>query len=198
MEKTYNAKGALPQQAQQQAAAPLIEGKAQATPKQQQLYDIFVGQAVQLAATSPAPPPPPEVTARPPSAESAGDEVEQPRVELEQKPSVVDLLNWDASPKEFGQTMFAIIKRVVEEGAKNGVVFDLDTIHTGAIEVFVILVQLCNLQFSEEQIKEAAGHMVGMYIDDAVKTGKMTKEQAVALAQKAEGGGLLGGRPNVG
>jgi hypothetical protein len=127
------------------------------TEKQQELYDIFVGQGINLAA------------------------------------QFADTLEPD--PQLIGQAMFEIVSRVESEGNKNGVIFDLAVMLHGAQEILTTLLEMSGIELQEDQIKETVGYMVGMYLDNAIETGKMTKEEVIQLSEQAkqQGEGLLQG-----
>jgi hypothetical protein len=91
--------------------------------------------------------------------------------------------------------MFEIVSRVESEGNKNGVIFDLAVMLHGAQEILTTLLEMSGIELQEDQVKETVGYMVGMYLDNAIETGKMTKEEVVQLSEQAkqQGEGLLQG-----
>lgn len=97
-----------------------------------------------------------------------------------------DALKGNASPEAIGGAMFQIVVRLEAEGKKNGLNFDLAVMLHGAIEILGALLKFAGVSLPEEDQKATIGYLVGMYLNDAMKTGKMSKEQVVQLAQQAE------------
>lgn len=92
----------------------------------------------------------------------------------------------NASIDTLGSALFDIVNKVESEGEKNGVKFGLDVLIHGSNEVLGHLLEMCKVDVQEEQIKAIVGTAVGKYLDNAIKTGKMTSEQVVQLAQQAK------------
>jgi transcriptional regulator len=97
-----------------------------------------------------------------------------------------DKLTGKASVEVLGNTLFDIVNKVETQGAKNGVQFGLDVIIHGSNEILGHLIELSQVQISEEQIKQAIGIAVGRWVQNAIKTGKMTAEQLQGLAQQGQ------------
>lgn len=107
-------------------------------------------------------------------------------------------LQGQANPQAIGDAMAGIVERVEAEGAKNGIQFDLAVMLHGAGNILQNLLVLAGVELDEAQTKEAVGHMVGRYLENAVQSGRMTQEQVVQLGQQAEqqgGDGVLGAAP---
>ena len=101
----------------------------------------------------------------------------------------------EPEPSLIGDTMFEIISKVESEGNKNGAQFDLAVMLHGSQNILSNLLEMAGIELQEEQVKEVVGHMVGKYVDNAVSSGKMTKEEVVQLSEQAkqQGDGLLQG-----
>lgn len=89
-------------------------------------------------------------------------------------------------PKTIGEVLFGIIDRVETEGTKHGLAFDLTTLLHGSMNVMENLVDIAGIELSEDQQKETVGHLVGMYLENAMQTGKLSKEDVVGLAEQAQ------------
>ena len=112
--------------------------------------------------------------------------------------SAAKSLQGQTDPKVIGEAMFEIVDRVESEGMKNGMKFDLATMLHGSGNILSNLVHTAGIQLDENQTKEVVGHMVGKYLDNSVKTGKMTPEQVVQLGEQAksqDADGLLQSAP---
>ena len=99
---------------------------------------------------------------------------------------VSDQLVGKASVDHLGNALFDIVNKVETEGAKNGVKFGLDVILHGSNEILGHLVELSQVQIDETQIKSVIGIAVGQWVNNAIKTGKMTPEQLQGLSQQAQ------------
>lgn len=93
-----------------------------------------------------------------------------------------------ASIDTLGNALFEIVKKVEEGGAKNGIEFDIPVLLHGSNDILGHLIELSGVDINEEQVKAVVGIAVGRYIQDAVKTGKMTPEQVQQLAQQGQQG----------
>ena len=91
-----------------------------------------------------------------------------------------------ASPDLLGSTLFDIVSRIESEGEKNGVKFDLPTLFNGSKEILEHLIDVSQVDINEEQIKAVIGVAVGKYLNNAVRTGKMSRQDVAQLAQVAE------------
>jgi len=112
-----------------------------------------------------------------------------------------DKLVGKASIEQLGNTLFEIVNKVETEGAKHGINFGLDVILHGSNEILGHIIELSQVQISEDQIKQAIGIAVGRWVKNAIKTGKMTPEQIQSMGQQAQqsmqsmGGGQQPGQP---
>jgi hypothetical protein len=102
-----------------------------------------------------------------------------------------------------GRSLSEIVKQVESGGAKHGVRFGLSEIMSAAPEILSHIIKASGAQVTDEQQKAAIGLATGMYLEDAIKSGKMTKEQLGQLAQQlSQSGGQApqqpGGAPNGG
>ncbi len=98
-----------------------------------------------------------------------------------------DKIKGRASVDVIGNILFDIILKIEDEGKKSGVEFSLPVVLNGASEILNHLIEMSDVQVNEEQIKTIIGTAVGRYVQDAMKTGKWTPEQAQEMAQQAEG-----------
>jgi len=95
-------------------------------------------------------------------------------------------LKGKASVEQLGNTLFEIVKKIEAEGAKNGVDFGIEVVLHGSNEILSKMIEVAQVDIQEEQIKAVIGVAVGRYIDNAIKTGKMTPEEVQGLAQQAQ------------
>ena len=82
--------------------------------------------------------------------------------------------------------MVDIINKVEEEAAKHGITFENDVKFHGAQNILSNLLRMSHVTLDDDQVKQVVGHMVGRYLDEAIKKGKMSKEQVVQLGQQVE------------
>ena len=106
------------------------------------------------------------------------------------------------TPEVVARTMVMIVTKVVEGSKQKGIEIPLSVIFHGAKEILIALIQRSGLEFSEADIKTIVGNMVGMYLDEEIKSGRMTPEQVGALGKQAKlsqgaepGKSLAGGPP---
>jgi len=85
-----------------------------------------------------------------------------------------------------GNTLFEIVKKIETGGVENGIRFPLSVLLHGSNEILGHLIGASAVKINEDQIKAVVGTAVGKYIQDAIKTGKMTPEQVSQLAQQAQ------------
>jgi hypothetical protein len=83
--------------------------------------------------------------------------------------------------------VFNIVNRVEDEGAKNGINFDLAVMLHGSNEIMGYLAKAAGMELNDDQVKQAVGGLVGRYLKNAINTGKMSKEQVIKLADEAKG-----------
>jgi len=94
-----------------------------------------------------------------------------------------------ASIDTLGNALFSIVTKVEDEGLKHGVKFDLGLLMKGSQEILAYLIDKSGVdvqQMGEEGIKSIVGIAVGKYLQSAIKSGKMTQEQVIQLAQQAQ------------
>lgn len=99
---------------------------------------------------------------------------------------IAKTLEGKASIDQLGNTLFEIVDRIESEGQKSGVDFGLDVILHGSNEILGRMIEVAGVEINEDQIKAVVGIAVGRYVQNAVKTGKMTVEQLQALSQQAQ------------
>jgi hypothetical protein len=85
-----------------------------------------------------------------------------------------------------GNALFEIVNRIETEGEKNGIGFNIAVILHGSNEILGHLIRFSKVQINEEQIKAVIGIATGKYLENAVKTGKMSQEQVQQLARTAQ------------
>lgn len=140
-------------------------------------------QKMQPPGPSPQPQGPPQGTGSQPPIDQDGYDIFvsqgirlASQIDLQGKASV-DLL---------GRTLFDVVSRVEAEGAKNGLKFDLAIVLHGSNEILGYMLQKAKVQIDEEQTKAVIGVAVGLWVQDAVKSGKMTPEQLKELADQGQ------------
>lgn len=89
-------------------------------------------------------------------------------------------------PNSVATVMVMIISRVEDESAKKGMKFDNSVLLAGAVELLKYFLKITGVEPDEERLKEIVGRMIGMYFKEALKKGKMTKEQILQLSQEAQ------------
>jgi hypothetical protein len=99
--------------------------------------------------------------------------------------AVSEKLQGSASIDVLGNALFEIVNKIETEGAKNGVRFDLPVLLHGSNEILGHLIDMSQVDISEEQVKAVVGIAVGKYLDNAIKTGKMTQDQVIQLSEAA-------------
>jgi hypothetical protein len=97
-----------------------------------------------------------------------------------------DRLKGKASIDVLGNTLYEIVNKIDDEGRKHGITFDISILLHGSNEILGQLIDMSGVQINEEQIKAVIGTAVGKYLQNAIKTGKMTQEQIIQLAQQAQ------------
>jgi len=94
-----------------------------------------------------------------------------------------------ASVDTLGNALFGIVTKVEDGGLKHGVKFDLNLMMKGSQEILAFLIDRTGVdveQMGEEGIKSVVGIAVGKYLQSAIKSGKMTEQQVIELAQQAQ------------
>lgn len=100
--------------------------------------------------------------------------------------AAADKMQGKASVDALGNVLFEIVTKIENEGKKNGVNFSLPVILHGSAEILGHIIELSEVDINEEQAKAAMGIATGRYIENALKTGKWTPEQAQQFAQEAQ------------
>ena len=90
-----------------------------------------------------------------------------------------------ASVDVLGNTLYEIVNKIEKEGQRHGISFPMSVLLHGSQEIFTHLIDMAKVQMTEEQVRAAIGTGVGTYLQNAIKTGKMTKEDVAALAKQA-------------
>lgn len=98
-----------------------------------------------------------------------------------------------ASIDTIGNALFEIVKRIENDGMKHGVKFPIEVVLHGSNEILSHLIQWTGVQVDEQKTKAIIGMAVGKYLQDAIKTGKMTQEQVQQLGSQAQqSAGMVG------
>jgi hypothetical protein len=95
-------------------------------------------------------------------------------------------LQGKASIDTLGNALYDIVKKIETEGSKNGIQFPLSVLLHGSNEILGYLLDVSEVKVTEDQTKGIIGIAVGKYIQDALNTGKMTKDQLGNLAKQAQ------------
>lgn len=89
-----------------------------------------------------------------------------------------------------GIILSTIISRLETSAAENGIEVppevSLQAFGELLRELLFLLEQTGEKPFSREELKETTGFAVGFYLDNAVKSGKLTKEQVIALGKQLQ------------
>jgi hypothetical protein len=85
-----------------------------------------------------------------------------------------------------GDAVVDIINKVEDEGAASGVRFDDAIKLHGTQNILANLLSMAKIELNKDQIKQAVGHIVGRYIDEGLKSGKLTKDQVASYGQQLE------------
>ena len=89
-------------------------------------------------------------------------------------------------PESIASIMLVIVKKIETEGAKNGIVFDKSVLLNGTQEILLALLAFAEIELTEEQVKHVIGKIIGMYLQDAIKTGKMSQQEVVRYGQELQ------------
>lgn len=88
-----------------------------------------------------------------------------------------------------GTILANIIKRLEISAEDNGVMLDVEVILVGSAELLQELILIAEGTgggegFTVDQIKEAVGHAVGIYLQDQIASGRITKEELAAVGEQ--------------
>ena len=86
------------------------------------------------------------------------------------------------TPDSIASAILAIVTRLEESGVKNGLAFDLPVVFHGSKEILIYIISQLGIQADEQFVKQTVGIMVGKYLDRAIASGKMSKDDAIQLA----------------
>lgn len=95
-------------------------------------------------------------------------------------------LQGKASIDVLGNALFTVVNKVETEGAQKGVNFPLWVIIRGTQDILIFLLDSAQVEVTEESVKAIIGIAVGKYMQNAIDTGKITKEQAGQIAQEMQ------------
>jgi len=90
------------------------------------------------------------------------------------------------STELLGKSLFSIVNRIVTEGEKHGIKFNNSVLLHGSREIMGHLIKMSGVEIDDTRISAAVGIAMNEYFDNAVKTGKMTKEEVVQLSEEAK------------
>jgi hypothetical protein len=105
-------------------------------------------------------------------------------------------------PNKLPKLLVTIVNRVEDEAAKNGITFDWAVKYHGVRELIIFMIDKSGIEIDDKTLDQMIRKAVGIYLKQAVASGKMTKEEVVQLGQDIEGGqgqqqtGILGGVQN--
>jgi hypothetical protein len=99
---------------------------------------------------------------------------------------IASRLQGKASIDVLGNALYETVNKIESEGSKHGINFPLSVLLHGSNEILGHLIDVSEAQIGEEQIKAIIGIGVGKYLENAIKTGKMTPEQIQDLAKQAQ------------
>ena len=112
-------------------------------------------------------------------------------------------------PNKLPNILVAIVTRVEDEAAKNGITFDWAIKYHGIKEILTFIIAKSGIEIDEATLDQMIRKAVGMYFQRAVASGKMTKEEVAQLGQQMQASeeeqpeaipeqnvGLLGGVQN--
>ena len=157
------------------------------------------------APTGPAPvagTPPPSAAPKTPGLAEPGVDSEEMDIfiangmKIIHTPNVSDALiekivKSETPEKELAEATLLIVSRIEKSAESAGKELSLGTISNGGNVLMGELINLAEAagmkKMSEEDKYKAFTFAVSKYIDEAVKSGKMTKEQLLAYAKEAEG-----------
>lgn len=97
---------------------------------------------------------------------------------------IAPTLNGKASVDALGNALYNIVNKVETEGMKNGVAFPQWVLIRGTKDILIFLLNSVRVEVTEISVKAIIGIAVGKYMENALNTGKMTKEQAVEIAKQ--------------
>ena len=95
-------------------------------------------------------------------------------------------LQGNSSVDLLGNTLFEIVTKIEGEGEKNGIKFGIPVLLHGSSEILSHLIEMSKVEINEDQVKAVVGLAVGKYLTNAMKTGKMSKEQITQMSQEAQ------------
>lgn len=101
------------------------------------------------------------------------------------------------TPESIAQAILAIVTRLEQAGEKNGLAFDLPVIFNGSKEILIYIISQLGMEPDENFVKQTVGLMVGKYLNNAITSGKMTKEEAMQLAEEAKSMGTQQEQPQA-
>jgi hypothetical protein len=90
------------------------------------------------------------------------------------------------TPESVAKALVAIAHRLEESGAKNGLNFNLPVIFNGSRELLIYILSQAGIEADEEFVKKATGLMVGMYLQQTMASGKISKEEAQELMRQVQ------------
>jgi hypothetical protein len=90
------------------------------------------------------------------------------------------------NPNVIPKVMVAIVNRVEQTAEKRGIKFDISIKFTGAQEILAFLIKEAGIEIDEQALTQMIKEMVGIYLKQAVASGKMTQEEVIQLGQQAQ------------
>jgi hypothetical protein len=99
-----------------------------------------------------------------------------------------DKIKGKASIDTLGNVLADIVSKVEDQGAKHGIKFGLPILINGTTEILTQLLSMTGVDVKEEHVKAITAIAVGRYMDQAVKSGKISQSDLQQLAQQQEQG----------
>jgi ribosomal protein L12E/L44/L45/RPP1/RPP2 len=99
---------------------------------------------------------------------------------------IANELRGKASVDTLGNALFNIVNKIETEGQTHGIKFPLGVLFNGVGEILRHLVDVSDAKVNEEQVKAIIGIAVGRWLQNNIKTGRMSQQDVIALAEDAQ------------
>lgn len=100
------------------------------------------------------------------------------------------------TPEGIAGALVNAVIRVETEGDKRGLKFDLAIKFKAGQELLSFVLQKLGMEVDEQTVQQIVKMMVGMYLQKAVASGRMTKEEVAKLAPQGNITGQMMGAQN--
>lgn len=101
--------------------------------------------------------------------------------------SIIGDLDGSNDPRVIADAILNIMNRVESDGEKKGIRFPLEVVAASGKDILIAVLRMAKIQPEESLINQVVGLIVGRYIDERVKSGKMSKEDLANMAQGNQG-----------